>query len=63
MSRRKKVLYLGREGSYTAKFLKENNLGFIIPINNINLGVQKFIKLIEELNKKKIRTNLKSDLL
>jgi len=59
LSMKKKVVYLGLENSYTAKFLKKNNLGFIIPINDINLGTKKFIQLIEDLNKNKIKTNIK----
>lgn len=38
ISCRKKIIYLGREDSYTAKFIKKHNLGITIPINNFEVG-------------------------
>ena len=54
LSMRKKIVYLGREDSYTARFLKDNNLGFTIPVNNHDLGVKKFISLIDRLKSNQI---------
>ena len=49
LSMRKKIVYLGRVDSFTARFLKENDLGFTIPINDHEAGVKKFISLIDRL--------------
>jgi len=49
LSMRKKIVYLGRTNSFTARFLKENDLGFTIPVNNHEAGVKKFISLINRL--------------
>ncbi len=49
LSMRKKIVYLGRVDSFTARFLKENDLGFTIPVNNHEAGVKKFIYLIDRL--------------
>lgn len=38
LSCRKKILYIGLDDSFTAKFLKKNQLGIIIPINNLDIG-------------------------
>ncbi len=54
LSMRKKIVYLGREDSYTARFLKDNNLGFTIPVNNLELGAKKFISLIDRLKSNQI---------
>jgi len=35
---RKKILYLGLENSYTAEFIRDNNFGVVIPINNLKKG-------------------------
>ncbi|MBY9020955.1 MAG: glycosyltransferase [Candidatus Lokiarchaeota archaeon] len=55
LSMRKKIVYLGREDSFTARFLKDNNLGFTIPVNNHDLGVKKFISLIDRLISNQIK--------
>jgi glycosyltransferase involved in cell wall biosynthesis len=54
LSMRKKIIYLGREDSFTARFLKENDLGFTIPVNEHDLGVKKFISLIDRLKSNQI---------
>ena len=59
LSMRKKIVYLGRENSFTARFLKENDLGFTIPINEHDLGVKKFISLIEKLTSNQINLEVK----
>ena len=38
LSCRKKILYIGLDDSFTAEFLKKNQLGIIIPINNLDIG-------------------------
>jgi glycosyltransferase involved in cell wall biosynthesis len=55
LSMRKKIVYLGRVESFTARFLKDNNLGFTIPVNNHDLGVKKFISLIDRLKSNQIK--------
>ncbi|MHA1284639.1 MAG: glycosyltransferase [Promethearchaeota archaeon] len=55
----KKILYIGREDSYTGKFLRKYNLGFIIPINNLDKGIQKFKELILKIKSGNI--NVKGD--
>ncbi|MFX1355714.1 MAG: glycosyltransferase [Promethearchaeota archaeon] len=54
LSMRKKIMYLGKEDSYTAKFLEENDMGFTIPINDFNAGLNKFGLLIEKIKSKQI---------
>jgi len=49
LSMRKKIVYLGRMDSFTARFLKEKDLGFTIPVNDHKEGVKKFISLIDRL--------------
>jgi len=49
LSMRKKIVYIGRVDSFTARFLEEFNLGFTIPVNNHEAGVKKFISLIDRL--------------
>ena len=53
ISCRKKMLYLGREDSFTANFLKKNDLGIIIPINNFKKGKEMFKKLINDIKTNK----------
>jgi len=59
LSMRKKIVYLGREDSFTARFLKEHDFGFTIPVNEHDLGVKKFISLIDKLTSNQI--NLEVD--
>ena len=49
LSMNKKVLYFGRDDSYTTQFLRNNELGYIIPINDYQLGAEKFIELIQNI--------------
>ena len=63
LSCRKKILYLGRDDSYTAKFLKKYDLAFIIPINKIEKGKKILINLINDLIGNKINTTLDDNLL
>ena len=50
---KKKILYLGSENSYTAEFLKKNNFGIVIPINNLNKGKNLLKKLINDIKDNK----------
>jgi len=46
---RKKILYLGLEESYTAKFIKQNNIGIVIPIDNLSKGKETLENLINNI--------------
>lgn len=71
LSCRRKILFLGRDESYTATFLKENQFGVIIPINDLNRGKkilkdlilsiknEKFNKLIDKNKIKKFTWDIK----
>jgi len=59
LSMGKKIIYLGREDSFTARFLKENDLGFTIPVNKHDLGVKKFISLIDRIKSNQIDLEVK----
>lgn len=58
LSMRKKIIYLGRDDSFTARFLKENDLGFTIPVNDHDSGVKKFISLIGRLTSNDINLDV-----
>ena len=49
LSCRKKILYLGLENSYTSRFLKENEFGITIPIDNLNEGKNRLKNLLNDL--------------
>lgn len=53
LSCRKKILYLGREDSYTANFLKKNEFGIVIPINNLPKGKKILKHLLNEIKNNK----------
>ena len=61
LSMRKKIVYIGREDSYTAKFLEKYGLGITLPINDHDLGLKRFEELIEGLKKQTFQTNISSD--
>ena len=61
LSMRKKIVYIGREESYTAKFLEKYGLGITLPINDLDLGLKRFEELIEGLKKQTFQTNISSD--
>lgn len=61
LSMRKKIVYIGREESYTAKFLEKFGLGITLPINDLDLGLKRFEELIEGLKKQTFQTNISSD--
>ncbi len=50
LSCRKKILYLGLENSYTANFLKRNDFGIIIPINDLIEGKKRLKRLLIDIN-------------
>ena len=58
LSMRKKIVYLGRVDSFTARFLNEFNLGFTIPVNDHEAGVKKFISLIDRLASSQINLEI-----
>ena len=45
----KKILYIGREDSYTSKFLNEHNFGITLPINDLKRGKLILKSLIEQI--------------
>ena len=61
LSMRKKIVYIGREDSYTAKFLEKYGLGITLPINDHDLGLKRFEELIEGLKKQTFQANISSD--
>jgi glycosyltransferase involved in cell wall biosynthesis len=58
LSMRKKIVYIGRVDSFTARFLEEFNLGFTIPVNNHEAGIKKFISLIDRLASNQINLEI-----
>ncbi len=54
LSCRKKILYVGLEDSFTAKFLSENDLGIVIPINNMSKGKEKMKSIIRMILKEEL---------
>jgi len=63
LSMRKKIVYIGRKESYTAKFLEKFGLGITLPINDHDLGLKRFEELIEGLKKQTFQTFISSDVL
>jgi len=63
LSCRKKILYLGREDSYTAYFLKNNNFGITLPLEDLNEG--KFIlrDLLNDLIDSNFKTIIEDNLI
>ncbi len=59
LSCRKKILYLGREDSYTANFLKKNEFGIVIPINNLPKGKKILKRLLNEIKNNKFDNIIK----
>ncbi|MBA7587376.1 hypothetical protein ES708_29405 [subsurface metagenome] len=49
LSCRKKIIYLGRQDSYTSKFLQKYDLGIILPINNILKGKENLRDLLNSI--------------
>ncbi|MHA1499047.1 MAG: glycosyltransferase [Promethearchaeota archaeon] len=56
LSMRKKIVYIGREDSYTAKFLEKYGLGTTLPINSIEIGISRFEELLEGIKSGEINT-------
>ena len=61
LAMRKKIVYLGREDSFTAQFLQQHDLGFTIPINDHVAGVMRFIELIEGIKSDTLDLEVSSD--
>ena len=57
----KKILFFGLKESYTAEFLKKNQLGFIIPIEDSNEGKETLKKILTDLKNDKIKTTIELD--
>ena len=53
LSCRKKILYYGREDSYTANFIQKNDFGIIIPINDLKKGREFLKNLLLEIKSNK----------
>lgn len=53
ISCQKKILYLGNDKSYTSNFIKENDFGIVIPINNLEKGKMLLKNLINDLRENK----------
>lgn len=51
LSCRKKILYLGREDSYTAVFLMRNKLGIVIPLDNPSKGKEMLKNLLKNMKR------------
>jgi len=58
LSMGKKILYLGRDDSYTAEFLDKNNLGYTIPINDFESGLKNFEEIINGLKENRIESSI-----
>ena len=54
----KKLIYLGREDSYTAKFLLKKNIGFTIPINDLSKGLKTFENILDGILNESINLNI-----
>lgn len=63
LSCKKKILYLGLEKSYTAQFLEENDLGFIIPINDLKEGKSILKSLIFDILNNRSKYKIEDDIL
>lgn len=60
---RKKILYLGREDSYTAQFLKKFELGIVIPINYLEKGKNILKNLLTDIKNKQFSNLIEEDVL
>ena len=63
LSCKKKILYLGREDSYTAQFLKKNEFGITIPLENLNKGKIILKNLLNDIINNNINTNIEDNLI
>jgi len=61
LSYRKKILYIGREDSYTAKFLNKNHFGITVPIDNLVKAKNIVKKLLSDLINKRINFQIDKD--
>jgi glycosyltransferase involved in cell wall biosynthesis len=58
LSCRKKILFLNIEHSYRSNFIRNNELGFILPIDDLNKAKRIFRNLIFDLKNKEIETSI-----
>ncbi|MFX0027020.1 MAG: hypothetical protein ACFE8M_11470 [Candidatus Hermodarchaeota archaeon] len=63
LSCRKKILFLGLERSYRSDFIRNNNLGVVIPIDNLEKGKELLKDLFLKIKNKKIDLTLNEDIL
>ncbi|MHA1250528.1 MAG: hypothetical protein ACTSRP_11110 [Candidatus Helarchaeota archaeon] len=56
LSCRKKILFIGNINSFTAKFIKKNNLGIILPLNDLQKSLKILKQLILDIKNKKFNT-------
>lgn len=61
LSSGKKMLYLGLEDSYTARFLKETNYGITVPLNDLEKGKVVLKKLLNNLRNNKFDRVIKKE--
>jgi len=61
LSCQKKILYLGNENTYTANFIKENNFGTIIPINNLEHGKKRLKRLLNDIKNNKYDNSIDNE--
>ncbi|MFX1593043.1 MAG: hypothetical protein ACFFCL_10145, partial [Promethearchaeota archaeon] len=54
----KKILFITREDTYRASFIKNNDLGIIIPIDNLPKGKEIFKNLINNITKNNFSLNI-----
>ena len=58
LSCRRKILYLGREDSFTANFFKKNSFAVIIPINNLGKGKEVLKDLLDDFAQEKFNNRI-----
>ncbi len=61
LSLNKKIVYLGREDSYTSKFLLNNNFGIIISIDNLLKGKKTLKSLLVRIKENNYNCNIKKN--
>jgi len=61
LSCNKKILYLGLNNSYTAKFLKKNDFGIILPLTNLKKASKILKNIINELKEGKFQGTIQND--
>ncbi|MFX0139058.1 MAG: glycosyltransferase [Candidatus Hodarchaeota archaeon] len=60
---RKKILFFNLEHSYRSSFIRENNLGVVIPINNLKKGKKILEELLLDIKNNRFNTLIDDSLL